>query len=63
MRKFRVAFYGINHDHCAAKVYEIKKMPDMFEIVGIVCENDEVYLEGVMSRKKQIIPPVTAALV
>ena len=47
MRKFRVAFYGINHDHCAAKVYEIKKMPDMFEIVGIVCENDEVYQKRV----------------
>ena len=30
---------------------------------GKKCENDEVYLEGVMSRKKQIIPPVTAALV
>ena len=51
MKKLKIAFFGIDHNHCAAKVAELKTLPDLFEIKGIVCENDEVYQRRVINDK------------
>ena len=51
MKKLKIAFYGIDHNHCAAKVAEIKTLSDLFEIKGIVCENEQVYQKRVINDK------------
>ena len=43
MKKLRLAVYGIDHNHCAAKVSELKSMPDLFEICGVYCESKEAF--------------------
>ena len=42
MGKIKVGIYGIDHNHCAAKVMEMRSMNDLFEIVGVYAENEEV---------------------
>ena len=42
MKRIKVGVYGIDHNHCAAKVAEMRNLPDLFEIVGVYVENDEV---------------------
>lgn len=42
MKRIKVGIYGIDHNHCAAKVAEMLNLPDLFEIVGVYVENDEV---------------------
>ena len=51
MKKLNIAFYGIDHNHCAAKVSELKTLGDLFEIKGIVCESEEVYQRRVVNDK------------
>lgn len=51
MSKLKIAFFGIDHNHCAAKVAEIKMLGDLFEIKGVVCENDQVYQKRVVNDK------------
>lgn len=46
MEKIKVGVFGIDHNHCAAKVAEMRKIPELFEIVGVYVENEEV-----MSRR------------
>lgn len=44
MGKIKVGIYGIDHNHCAAKVMEMRSMNDLFEIV--------VYMLKMRSKKK-----------
>ena len=40
MEKIRIGHVGTLHDHSAGKLACVKKFPDVFEVVGIVPEDD-----------------------
>lgn len=42
-KRVRVAVYGIDHNHCEAKIKELKSDPEEFEIVGVYCESEKAY--------------------
>lgn len=42
MEKIKVGHIGTRHDHSRAKLEAIKKFPELFEVVGIVPESEEV---------------------
>ena len=43
MQHSRVAVYGVDHNHCEAKIKELRNHSDEFEIVGVFCESDDAY--------------------
>lgn len=50
----RVGVYGIDHNHCEAKIKELRTHPDEFEIVGVFCESDKAYksrIEGCLTYR------------
>ena len=42
MEKIKVGHIGTRHDHSRAKLEAIKKFPHLFEVVGIVPEDEKV---------------------
>ena len=66
MEKIKVGHIGTRHDHSRAKLEAIKKFPHLFEVVGIVPEdekvaerikNDAVYGGAIRSRSTLEIFP------
>ena len=41
--RIRVAVYGVDHNHCEAKIKELKSVPSEFEIAGVYCESERAY--------------------
>lgn len=41
--KTRVVVFGIDHNHCEAKVKEMLEHPDEFDVAGFFCESQDVY--------------------
>ena len=35
MRKLKTLFYGITHEHAFGKLETLRRMPDVFEIIGV----------------------------
>ena len=44
MKRIRIAQIGIGHNHGEAKMIALRKLPELFDIVG-VCESDPVWYE------------------
>ena len=44
MKPIRIAQIGIGHNHGEAKMIALRKLPELFDIVG-VCESDPVWYE------------------
>ena len=42
MKKIRVAQIGIGHDHATAAIGSLRKLTDLFEVVGYVAPEIEV---------------------
>lgn len=59
MKKIRIGHVGTLHDHSAGKMKCVRKFPDVFEIVGIV-EEDDAQWEHIKNRPEyQGIPRMT----
>lgn len=41
--KTKVVVFGIDHNHCEAKVKEMIEHSDEFDVAGVYCESDDVY--------------------
>lgn len=45
MKKIRVGHIGTYHDHSAMILNSLKKLSDIYEVIGVVCESDQRYNE------------------
>ena len=41
MKKLRIGHIGTKHDHSVGKLDCVRKFPDVFEVVGVVEEDEE----------------------
>lgn len=59
MERIKVGHIGTRHDHSRAKLDAIKKFPELFEVVGIVPENEEVAKSFVCDKVYGDVPVMT----
>lgn len=59
MERIKVGHIGTRHDHSRAKLDAIKKFPELFEVVGIVPENEEVAKSFVGDKVYGDVPVMT----
>ena len=59
MERIKVGHIGPRHDHSRAKLDAIKKFPELFEVVGIVPENEEVAKSFVGDKVYGDVPVMT----
>lgn len=59
MKKIRIGHVGTLHDHSAGKLQCVRKFPEIFEVVGVVPENDERWEAVLRGPAYRDIPRMT----
>jgi hypothetical protein len=50
MNKIKISQIGINHEHAPGKMVSLKRLPDLFEIVGVL--DDRIHINTTIWFRK-----------